>query len=148
MIAHWPNGITVPGTFNRQRGHLIDFHATFRELAGVDYPAEFRGAKPGPVRGISLAPSFQGKPRKEHEFLYQNFAERKNALVKGNWKLVDYKYLYDLSTDRIESNDLSKSRPKKFAEMKAEFARIDQELNQGRAIKKMTETKKPRKRNK
>lgn len=38
MIAHWPKGITVPGTFNRQRGHLVDIHATLRELAGVEYP--------------------------------------------------------------------------------------------------------------
>ena len=41
MIAHWPNGITVPGTMNRQRGHVVDFHATFRELAGADYPTHY-----------------------------------------------------------------------------------------------------------
>ncbi len=137
LIAHWPNGITVPGTFDRQRGHLVDLHATCRELAGVEYPAEFDGNKLGPARGISLVPAFTGKPRDEHEYIYQNFAEKKNALIKGKWKLVDYKYLYDLENDRIESNDLSQSEPKKFAEMKAEFARIDQELNQGRAIRAM-----------
>jgi arylsulfatase len=144
LIAHWPNGITVPGTFNRQRGHLVDLHATFRELAGVEYPAEFNGNKLGPARGISLVPAFTGKPRDEHEYIYQNFAEKKNALIKGRWKLVDYKYLYDLENDRIESNDLSQGKPDKFAEMKAEFARIDQELNRGRAIQAMKRSPKSR----
>lgn len=137
MIANWPAGITVPGTFNRQRGHLVDFHATFRELAGVEYPGEYKGKEIGPARGISLVPSFTGKERQEHEYLYQNFAETKNALIKGKWKLVDYKYLYDLEVDRIESNDLSKAHPEKFEEMKAEFVRVDQEVNKGRALKKI-----------
>lgn len=144
MIAHWPNGITQPGTMNRQRGHLIDLHATFRELAGTDYPADFQGNQIGPARGISLVPSFSGKPRQQHEYLYQNFAEAKNALIKGPWKLVDYKYLYNLESDRIESNDLSKSNPQKFAEMKAEFAKIDQEVNQGRAMKRINKPKSPK----
>lgn len=142
MIAHWPDGISVPGTFNRQRGHLVDFHATFRELAGVAYPDEYRGNKIGPARGISLVPSFQGKFREQHPYLYQNFAETKNALIKGKWKLVDYKYLYDLDTDRIESNDLSKTHPEKLHEMKAEFKKLDEELNRGRAIRKMSGAKK------
>jgi arylsulfatase A-like enzyme len=139
MIAHWPKGISVPGTFNRQRGHLIDFHATFRELAGANYPSEYKGNKIGPTRGISLVPSFTGKKRTEHEFLYQNFANRYTALVMGKWKLVDQKYLYNLEADRIESNDLSKNNPEKFQQMLAEWKKRDSELNKN---KKRTKKKK------
>lgn len=129
MIAHWPKGITVPGTFNRQRGHLVDFHATFRELAGAEYPKEYKGNKIGPARGISLVPSFTGKTRPEHKYIYQNFGNKYTALVMGKWKLVDQKFLYNLEVDRIESNDLSKSNPEKFQQMLAEWNKRDAELN-------------------
>ena len=51
LIAHWPAGIKNPGRQDRERGHVMDFHATFRELAGVEYPEEFEGRKIGPSRG-------------------------------------------------------------------------------------------------
>ena len=142
MIAHWPAGIKVPGTFNRQRGHLIDFHATFRELAQVDYPSEYKGNKAAKVRGISLVPSFKGQKRPEHEFLYQNFSNRKTAFVMGKWKLVNAKELYDLETDRIESNDLSQSHPEQMQLMLSEWKKRDLELNHGRATVKKPQKKK------
>lgn len=140
MIAHWPQGITVSGTRNTQRGHVVDFHATFRELAGVEYPSKFNfktkkleGTKIGAAPGISLVPAFSGKARKEHEFLYQNFSNRKTALIIGDWKLVDKKYLFNLKADRIESNDLSKSNPEKMKYMLAQWIKYDVELNGGKA---------------
>jgi arylsulfatase len=148
MIAHWPNGISVPGTFNCQRGHLVDFHATFRELAGVAYPANYdpktkqlSGQAIGPARGISLVPSFSGQSRPVHEYLYQNFSNGKTALVRDDWKLVDFKELYNLKEDRIESQNLSKKSPKILDFMRSEFARLDAELNQGKAMKKINARK-------
>ena len=131
MVAHWPNGITVPGAFNRQRGHLIDFHATFRELAGVDYPAD-QAKLLLPMRGISLVPSFKGEKRNEHKFYYQNFSNQKTALIIGKWKLVNNKHLYDMKADRIESKDLSALNPEKFQFMLREFVKYDQIYNEGR----------------
>jgi arylsulfatase len=142
MIAHWPKGITVPGTFNRQRGHLIDFHATFRELAGVEYPSEYKGNKPARVRGISLVSSFKGEKRPEHEFLYQNFSNKKTALVIGKWKLVNETELYDISVDRIESNDLRKTNPEQFKYMLEQWNKRDNELNKGQASTKRKAKKK------
>ena len=144
MIVHWPNGITVPATFNRQRGHLVDIHATLRELAGIEYPEKYdpktrqlSGQALGPARGISLVPSFTGKSRAAHEYLYQNFNNGKTALVRGDWKLVNFNKLYNLKEDRIESQELSTSLPDKLELMRSEFARLDFELNQGRAMKKL-----------
>ena len=145
LIAHWPNGITVPGALDRQRGHLVDLHATFRELAGVEYPAHYdrktkklEGPEMGPPRGISLVPAFAGKRRPAHVFLYQNFSNRKTALVHGDWKLVNYKELYNLQRDRLEMNDLRDAMPEKFTEMKAAFRRHDDALNDGKTMKKLT----------
>ncbi len=129
LIAHWPKGISVPGTFDRQRGHLVDFHATFRELAGAQYPTEFNGNKIGPARGISLVPAFSGDQREEHPYLYQNFSNKYTALIMGDWKLVDEKYLYNLANDRTESKDLKDVYPEKFEQMMTDWKRLDDELN-------------------
>jgi arylsulfatase len=141
LIAHWPKGISVPGTFNRQRGHLIDLHATFRDLAGVKYPSEYKGNKIGPARGISLTPAFSGKQRPEHPYLYQNFSNKYTALVMGDWKIVDKKHLYNLKEDRVESNDLAKSNPEKFQAMLTKFNELNAELNKGKRGKKKKKKK-------
>ena len=48
----------------------------------------------------------------------------------------------NLKEDRIESQELSTSLPDKLELMRSEFARLDLELNQGRAMKKLEESKK------
>ena len=131
LIAHWPAGIKNPGRMENQRGHLVDLHATFRELAGVAYPSEYNGQAVGPARGISLAPLFQQKPRTEHKELFYYFNRQKTGLLQGEWKLVDSKELYHLPTDRIESNDLSKKHPKRFEEMKARWDELAKEYKVG-----------------
>ena len=41
MIAHWPKGLRVkPGTITDQPGHLIDFMATFIDIADAQYPKQ------------------------------------------------------------------------------------------------------------
>ncbi len=141
MIANWPDGIANPGRIDRQRAHLIDFHATFRELAGVDYPETYGEHQIGPARGISLAPTFRGETRPEHPYLYQNFSNKYTALVKGEWKLVDYKHLYNIKKDRTEINDLAEQEAEKFAEMQAAFLKLDEELNGGEFLKKQKRAK-------
>jgi arylsulfatase A-like enzyme len=136
MIAHWPNGIDaeLKGTFNRERGHVRDFHATFRELAGVTLPAERNGELIlNPSASISFTPIFSGQPRPEAPYYYQYYSNSKTALVIDQWKLVNKKSLYDLDTDRIESNDLSATNPEKFDDMMTEWTRLDGQLNQSRA---------------
>jgi arylsulfatase A-like enzyme len=127
LIAYWPAGITNPGRLEPQRGHLVDLHATLRELAGVDYPNSYRGEAVGPARGISLIPLLREQPRREHRELFYYFRPEKTALLQGEWKLVDSKELYHLPTDRIESNDLSRKHPDRFERMKARWAELARE---------------------
>jgi len=124
LIAYWPEGIADPGRFERQRGHLVDLHATFCELAGVTYPAEHLGQQVGPPRGISLVPHFQGRSRPGHEELFYYFRPNKTALLQGDWKLVDSKELYRLSVDRIEDNDLSEQFPERFEQLKSRWQEL------------------------
>ena len=50
--------------------------------------------------------------------------------------------LYDLETDRIESNDLSQSHPEQMQLMLTEWKKRDLELNHGRATVKKPQKKK------
>ena len=127
FIAYWPAGTTNPGRIERQRGHLVDLHATVRELAGVDYPPTYESEQIGPARGISLAPLFRELPRREHEELFYYFRPEKTALLRGEWKLVDSAELYHLPTDRIEAHDLSQKHPDRFKSMKARWSELARE---------------------
>jgi arylsulfatase len=125
LIAHWPNGITVPpGAVKRQPGHLIDFMATFLDIANATYPERIGDRVMDPLQGKSLLPIFQGKTRTPHETLYFHFGTDR-ALRQGDWKLVSAKLgrweLYNMSEDRTELNDLAASQPERVAKMAAEW---------------------------
>lgn len=128
MIAHWPNGLKIKaGSVTDQPGHLVDFMATFIDLAGADYPSKIGNRKIDPLQGKSLLPIFRGETRDSHEQLYFHFGTDR-ALRRGPWKLVSAKLgkweLYNLDEDRTELNDLSNKYPERVAEMSAEWFRV------------------------
>ena len=121
MIAHWPSGLKAkPGSITRQPGHLIDFMATFLDVAGAEYPKQIADRKIDPLMGKSLLPILQGKEREGHETLYFHYGADR-ALRQGPWKLVSAKLgrweLYNLDDDRTETNDLVKKHPARVTEM-------------------------------
>lgn len=132
MIAHWPNGLkTKPGSVTDQPGHLVDFMATFIDLAGAEYPRDIGDRKVDPLQGKSLLPIFRGETREGYEQLYFHFGSDR-ALRQGSWKLVSAKLgkweLYNLDEDRTELNDLSKKHPERVAAMSAEWFRVAKDV--------------------
>ena len=128
MIAHWPAGLkTKPGSVTDQPGHLIDFMATFIELAGAKYPQQIGTRTIDPLQGRSLVPIFNGEQREAHESLYFHFSTDR-ALRQGDWKIASAKKgrweLYNLAEDRTELNDLSKKFSERVSTMAAEWFRI------------------------
>jgi arylsulfatase len=128
LIVHWPEGLkTEPGSVTNQPGHLVDFMATFVDLARASYPAQIGDRRMDPVQGKSLLPVFRGETRQPHRTLYFHFGTDR-ALRQGAWKLVSAKLgrweLYDLDEDRTELNDLSEQEPGRVAAMAAEWFRI------------------------
>ena len=117
FIAHWPNGITNPGQVTDQAGHVIDFMATFLDIAGVAYPETFNAKEIRPLRGKSLLPILQGGQRKGHETLYWEHIGNR-AMRSGDWKLVaaaDGPWeLYDMASDVTELNNLAASCPERM----------------------------------
>lgn len=141
MIAHWPDGIKEAGSFDREPAHLVDLHATFRDLAGVEYLKEYKGNQIISARGLSLAKSFSGEKRAIHDEMFFTFYGKHSAIRQGDWKMVDHRYLYDIKNDRIESNDLSKTNPGKFNEMKELWDELNENYGGKKRKGKVKKTK-------
>jgi len=121
LVAFWPKGITAKkGSMSGQVGHVMDFMATFTELANAKYPSEYHGNKILPMQGISLAPAFKGKESKGHQVLFnEHFGAR--YVRSEEWKLVGRNkekwHLYRIQDDETELNDLSEQYPQKVQEL-------------------------------
>ncbi|MEC9092147.1 MAG: arylsulfatase [Planctomycetota bacterium] len=156
FIAHWPKGISkdLNGSIQREPAHLVDVLPTLLDVANVDYPSSYGDTIVGPKRGLSLLPAFQGKSLQRKAPLAFSFYGKNNALRKGKWKIVNKNFmdfeLFDLSKDRTELNDLSKSNPEKFQEMSQAMKKLFEEIGikikkkSGKTNKKQGQVKKNR----
>jgi arylsulfatase len=140
LIAHWPRGIKAePGSITNQPGHLIDFMATFVDVADADYPTQIGNRVIDPLQGKSLLPILQGTERQAHENLYFHFGTDR-ALRQGPWKLVGAKLgrweLYNLDEDRTELNDLAAKYPERVDAMAKKWFDIAENTDRlsGRAL--------------
>jgi arylsulfatase A-like enzyme len=95
--------------------------------------------------GSSLLPAFKNRSIKREKPVYFQWRSGKTD-VDGNWKLVVHKRskkekdtrimafvtgeweLYDLSKDRIETNNLASSHPEKLAELSTKYYAWWQEM--------------------
>lgn len=120
LIVHWPKGFAGRGELRTTPGHLIDIAATIYDLASASYPADKT-----PLEGLSLRPVFDNKPL-DREALYWEH-EGNRAVRAGHWKLVSKHNnpweLYDISRDRVESNDLSGKYPDRVRELAEKYDR-------------------------
>lgn len=119
LIVRWPDGIAARGEFRTTPGHVVDVVPTVLEVAaGAAAVATAEGAPPRP--GVSLVPNFARDGAAPHDRLWW-LHEGNRALRRGDWKLVAVKgqpwELYDLATDRTETNDVAKSRPELVEEL-------------------------------
>ncbi len=127
MIAHWPARIQGGGGWNGQIGNVMDFMATFADVAGATYPTTYHGHKIPPMEGTSLVPAFENKPLNRAPLFWEHEGNR--AVIEGNWKLVSAgnrnqppKWeLYDLSKDRSEMHDLIGAQPARATQMAASW---------------------------
>lgn len=115
LIVSWPDGIQQPGTFRHQVGHVIDLFPTITQLAGVSLPTEFKSRAIPQRPGLSLLDALQQDTPLQREYLWW-FHDGHRALRAGDWKIVSAKgepwELYDLSRDRIESNNQAEQQPR------------------------------------
>lgn len=117
MLVSWPKGIVHKGDRSARVSHVMDFMATFIEVAGATYPQEYAGKSILPLEGQSFVSVFNGENDKGHEILF-NEHEGSKYVRQSNWKLVMTKedekwHLYNLTNDPTELNDLTIQHPDK-----------------------------------
>jgi arylsulfatase A-like enzyme len=127
MIVHWPAGISKKdaGKIIQEYAFLPDIMATCVELAEAKYPKNFNGKVIPSMEGKSLLPLFRGSLDAVHDKPIFWEHEGNKAVRLGKYKLVmqwrnvsENKWeLYDIDTDRTETNDLSSALPVKVDEM-------------------------------
>ena len=119
MIAFW-EGKIVAGSTSDHVSAFWDFLPTVAEVAGVKAPEN--------TDGISYLPALLGKEQKQHEYLYWEFheSEGRQAVRKGDWKLVLYQVLnpekttvelYNLADDIGEENNVADKYPEVVKEL-------------------------------
>lgn len=119
FIMHWPDRIVQPGRIVRKVAHLIDILPTCLEVAGADYPGNFKGKPLPPPEGVSLSRILNGEPWPSRT-IYQQF-NKGAALRHGIWKIVTSHYengpwqIFDMRADGTEIHDLSTDLPEQKA---------------------------------
>ena len=118
LVVSWPAGIKDQGVFRKMNSHIVDIAPTLLELAGGD-PSELNGR--GEAPGISLFPFLNEDVQAKRPPLFFHH-DKKNALRHENWKITTIEKggpweLYDLSTDRGETNNLAEENSDKLNEL-------------------------------
>ena len=134
LIARWPAVIRQHGAITRQPGHVIDFMATFVEMAETEYPSTFQGRKPLPTEGKSLLPVFHGMERRPHEQICWS-VPRHDAIRRGRWKAIRTRgrgawQLYDIEADPTETTDLASDRAEIVKQLADRFAAWRKRVNE------------------
>ena len=126
LVAHWPAGIRARGELRQTPSHMIDIVPTILEVAGIDKPAEWGGETIPPAPGRSLVPAFGRDVTVGRDLLWW-LHEGNRAIRVGDWKLVAAKgdpwELYDLRSDRAESDNLAAEQPGKATQLEASWDR-------------------------
>ena len=134
LIAHWPAGMQrerqadhATGRLVHEPGHVIDLMPTLLDVAGAEYPSDFKGRAVLPMEGRSLKPLLVGAAQDQSgadspRALFWEHQGNK-AVRLGDWKAVaqgrgDWE-LYDLNRDRAEMHDLAARHPQKARELAA-----------------------------
>ena len=126
LVVHWPDGIQGRGDLRQTPAHVIDIAPTILAALDLQKPATWAGQPIPAAPGKSLLPAFAEDIVIERDFLWW-MHDGNRALRVGNWKLVAAKgdpwELYDLETDRAESDDLAQAQPGKVRELEAIWTR-------------------------
>jgi arylsulfatase A-like enzyme len=125
------NGVKRTAGIQQAFINVMDLAPSFLEMAGLSYPETYHNHEIKPMLGQSFYSFIQGKGNTIHNENYVYGLEHYGGclLIKGNWKITNTSdpfdepafALYNLEKDWGETNDLSKSNPKKFRELMDEW---------------------------
>lgn len=133
LIAHWPRGIAGRGELRHDPGHVVDLVPTILDVVGGERLANWNGIPVPPAPGQSLRPLFVQDDSLPQRTLW--FAHEGNqALRHGDWKLVKARdeawELFNLSSDRTESDNVASRYPEKVRELETLWTRQWEEIRE------------------
>jgi arylsulfatase A-like enzyme len=119
-FVRWPGKIKAGGT-TQQVAVTMDWTATILNAGGARADKDFS------LDGIDLMPVLTGKKNTIDRILYWRTFQRSKhkAMRDGKWKYLQVEsseYLFDLSVDPGEKNDLKLTEEKRFKEMKEKYS--------------------------
>lgn len=118
FFIRWPRAIRSNSVTSRV-GHLMDIYPTILELAGLSYPSADHLL---PLEGESLVRTLKGDSTVRSKPLFWEFRGH-HSVRRGDWKLVAESggnwELYNMSSDRVESKNLSDQQPERVSSMEA-----------------------------
>ena len=117
MIVQWP-GVVPPKTVFEGTSSSLDVFPTVCAAAGINLPTAVE------LDGVNLLPFLSARAYgAPHEILF--WSNGPNVAVrKGDWKLVksyDNVWLFDLSRDLGEKNNLAETRPEIVKQLEADL---------------------------
>jgi arylsulfatase A-like enzyme len=133
LIIHWPAGFKAKGELRHDPCHFVDIIPTVLDLAGgANFSPQWHGKVAPPLPGISLAPDFARDGAVKHKYIYFHHLSNR-AIRVGDWKLVSKGEggpweLYNIKTDRCESNNLVDKYPDKVRDMSALWQKCEDEF--------------------
>lgn len=121
LLVHWPKGIAPRGELRHNPAHLIDIVPTVLAAVGGNRFETWEGTPVPRPPGKSLVASFVKDGSVSHDSLWWQH-EGNRALRVGDWKIVaaganSAWELYDLKTDRAESENLAATDPERVRQM-------------------------------
>lgn len=123
FIAWFPGQIKA-GSLSNQVGHLIDLLPTCLDWAGLQYPKQLNGKTLTALPGQSLKTTLTSNAKTSDRTLFWEH-EGSRAIRSGPWKLVAEIHqpwsLYNLKTDRTETQNLASKHPEKVKQLEKEF---------------------------
>ena len=131
LIVQWPKGIAAQGELRHTPAHLIDIVPTLLDVLDAEKPSEWNGKPIPPAPGRSLLPAFAADVPIERDSLWWSHNGHRAVRV-GDWKLVAARdepwELYDMRTDRAESNNLATQQPERVQELESLWNKQQDEM--------------------
>ena len=124
FLIRYPNGHIAGGRDIDALTSYVDFMPTLLDLCGVEVPAgrTFHGQSLAPLlRGADDATWADRVNVCDTQRVADPVKWRKSAVMKGKWRLIDGRALYDLGADPGQRQDIAAEHPDTVAELRAAY---------------------------
>ena len=124
FLIRYPNGHIAGDRDIDALTSYVDFMPTLLDLCGVEVPAgrTFHGQSLAPLlRGADDATWADRVNVCDTQRVADPVKWRKSAVMKGKWRLIDGRALYDLGADPGQRQDIAAEHPDTVAELRAAY---------------------------